>query len=125
MTANKRAVHSVVQLFIWFRGFVHSISCSLVFDGGRSVDRLIVNSVIRLSIRSLGFSFARVSVCSFVCASGLFSCSSVFPVLLAIHGHKHVLILMAVMLQRYTSSFSTDLTQMKMKVTAMVAVRMK
>ena len=71
--------------------FVHSVSRSLVFAVERPVDRLIVNSVIRLSVRSLGCSFAQVSACSFVCASGLFSCSSVCPVLLAIHGHKHVI----------------------------------
>ena len=75
--ANKRAVHSVVQLFIYFRGFVHSVSRSLVFAGGRSLDRLVVNSVITLSVRSLGCLFARVSARSFVCASGLFSCSSI------------------------------------------------
>ena len=55
------------------------------------MDRLIVNSVIRLFVRSLGCSFAQASVCSFVCVSGLFSCSSVCLVLLAIHGHKHVI----------------------------------
>ena len=53
MTANKKAVHSVVQLFIWFRGFAHSVSRLFVFAGERSVDRLIVNSVVRLSVRSL------------------------------------------------------------------------
>ena len=73
--ANKRAVHSVVQLFIHFRGFVHSVSRSLVFAGERSVARLIFHVVIRLSVRSLGCSFARVSAFSFVCASDLFSCS--------------------------------------------------
>ena len=77
MTANKRAVHSVVQLFIYFRWFVHSVSRSLVFADVRSVDRLIVNSVIRLSVRSLGCSFAGVSAGSFVCASGLFSFCSI------------------------------------------------
>ena len=91
MTANKRAGHSVIQLFIKFRGFVHSVSRSFVFAGERSVDRLNVNSVIRLSVRSLGCSFARASVCSFVCVSDLFGCSPVCPVLLAVHGHKHVI----------------------------------
>ena len=69
MTANKRAVHSVVQLFILFGGFVHSVSRSFVFAGERSVDRLIVNSIIRLSIRSLGFPLVRsfaFLVCSVV-----------------------------------------------------------
>ena len=51
---------------------------------------LIVNSVIRLSVRSLECSFAWASACSFVSVSGLFSCSSVCPVLLARHGHRHV-----------------------------------
>ena len=55
------------------------------------MDRLIVNSVIRLFVRSLGCSFAQASVCSFVCVSGLLSCSSVCPVLVAIHGKKHVI----------------------------------
>ena len=55
------------------------------------MDRFIVNSVIRLFVRSLGCSFAQASVCSFVCVSDLFSCSSVCLVLLAIHGHKHVI----------------------------------
>ena len=82
MTVNKRAVHSVVQLFISFRGFVHSVFRSFVFAGVRSVDRLIINSVIRLSVRPLRCSFARASACSFVCVSGLFGCSSVCPVLL-------------------------------------------
>ena len=91
MTVNKRAVHLVVQLFISFRGFVHSVFRSFVFAVECSVDRLFVNSVIRLSVRPLGCSFARSSACSFVCVSGLFSCSSVGPVLLSINGHKHVL----------------------------------
>ena len=39
--------------------------------GERSVDRLIVNSVIRLSVYSSGCSFARCSVCAFVCVSVL------------------------------------------------------
>ena len=55
MTANRGAVHSAVQLFIYFRWFVHSDSCSLVFADVRSMDCLIVNSVVRLSVRSLGF----------------------------------------------------------------------
>ena len=55
------------------------------------MDCLIVNSVIRLFVRSLGFSFAQASVCSLVCVSGLFSCFSVCLVLLAIHGRKHVI----------------------------------
>ena len=91
MTINKRAVHSVVQLFISFRGFVHSVFRSCVFTGERSVDRLFVSSIIRPSVRPFGCSFARASVCSFVCVSGLFSCSSACPVLFAIHGHKHVI----------------------------------
>ena len=91
MTANKRAVHLVDQLFKKFRGFVHSVSHYFVFAGKRSVDSLIVNSVIRLSVSSLGFSFTQASVCSFVCVSGLFSCFSVCPVLLAFHGQKHVI----------------------------------
>ena len=69
MTANKRAVHSVVQLFISFRGFVHSVSRSFVFASERWVDRLIVNSVIRLSLRSLGLPFVHsfaFLVCSVV-----------------------------------------------------------
>ena len=41
MAANKRAVYSVVQLFIWFREFVHSVFRSFVFTGERFVDRLI------------------------------------------------------------------------------------
>ena len=53
------------------------------------MDRLIVNSVIRLSVRSSGCSFARAYACSFVCVSGLFSCSPVCLVLLSFHGHKH------------------------------------
>ena len=73
MTANKRAVHWAVQLFIYFRWFVLSVSRSLVFADVRSMDRLIVNSVIRLSVRSLGSSFAGVSASSFVCASGFSS----------------------------------------------------
>ena len=47
------------------------------------MDRLIVNSFIRPCVRQPG--------CSFVCVSGVFSCSSVCSVLLAIHGHKHVI----------------------------------
>ena len=75
--ANKMAVHSVVQLFIYFRGFVNSVSRSLVFAGERSVERLIVSLVIRLFVRSFGCSFARVFAYSFVSALGLFSCSSI------------------------------------------------
>ena len=67
MAANKRAFHSVVQLFIWFRELVHSVFRSFV--GELSVDRLSVNSVIR----------------AFVCVSGLSSYSSVCPVFLVIH----------------------------------------
>ena len=38
------------------------------------------------------YSFlAQASVCPFVCVSGLFSCSSVCLVFLAIHGHKLVI----------------------------------
>ena len=55
------------------------------------MDRSIVNSVIRLFVRSLGCSFAQASVCSFVCVSGMFSYFSVCSVLLAIHGHKRVI----------------------------------
>ena len=55
------------------------------------MDHLIINSVIRLSVRSLGCSFAWASVCSFVCVSGLFRCSSICPVLLAFHGHENVI----------------------------------
>ena len=91
MAINKGAVQSVVQLFISFRGFVHSVFRSFVFTGERSVDRLFVNSIIRPSVRTFGCSFVRASVCSFVCVSGLFSCSSVCPVLFVIHGHKHVI----------------------------------
>ena len=59
MTVNKRAVRSVVQLFISFRGFVHSVFRSFVFADERSVDYLFVNSVkrhplARLDVRSLG-----------------------------------------------------------------------
>ena len=83
------------RLFSYSSSFVGSLTWFLVrsscFAGERSVDRLIVNSVIELSVCSLGCSFAQASVCSFVCVSGLFSCSSVFPVLLAIHGHKRVI----------------------------------
>ena len=53
---------------------------------------------VRSLTRSFGYSlarsdvsFARDSVCSFVCVSGLFGCSSVCPVLLVIHGHKLVI----------------------------------
>ena len=69
MTANKRTVHLVVQLFIYFCEFVHSVSRSLVFADERSVDRLIVDSVIRLSVRSLGYPLVRsfaLRVCSVV-----------------------------------------------------------
>ena len=59
-----------------------------VFTGERSANRLTVNSVIRLSVCFSCYSFARSSARAFVCVSGLFSCSSVCPVLLAIHGHK-------------------------------------
>ena len=41
MAANKRAVHSFVQLFICFREFFHSVFRSFVFTGERFVDRLI------------------------------------------------------------------------------------
>ena len=68
LSTRRSAVHPVSQ--------VHSVSRSFAFAGERSVDRLIVNSVSRRSVRSLGCSFARASVCSFVCVSGLFSCSS-------------------------------------------------
>ena len=57
----------------------------------KNTRREYVNSVIRLFVRSLGCSSAQASVCSSVCVSGLFSCSSVCLVLLAIHGHKHVI----------------------------------
>ena len=69
MTVNKRTVHAVVQLFMSFRGFVHSVFRSFVFAGERSVDRLFVNSVIRPSVRPLGLPFARsfaFLVCSVV-----------------------------------------------------------
>ena len=77
MTGGRGTVHSVVQLFIYFRWFVRSVSRSLVFAGVRSMDRLVVNSVIRLSVRWLGSSFAGVSAGSFVYASGLFSFCSI------------------------------------------------
>ena len=51
MTGGRGTVHSVVQLFIYFRWFVRSVSRSLVFAGVRSMDRLVVKSVIRLSVR--------------------------------------------------------------------------
>ena len=57
MATNKTAAHSVVQLFIRFRAFVHSVFRSLVFAGKHSVDRLIVNSVICLSVCSSGSVF--------------------------------------------------------------------
>ena len=79
MTANKRAVHSAVQLFIYFRWFVRSDSFSLIFADVRSMDCLIVNSVIRLSVRSLGSSFAGVSAGSFVCTSGFSRFCSIGP----------------------------------------------
>ena len=64
MTGGRGTVHSVVQLFIYFRWFVRSVSRSLVFAGVRSMDRLVVSSVIRLSVRwldlrSLGFPLVR------------------------------------------------------------------
>ena len=83
MAAKERAVHSVVKLFIWFREFVHSVFRSFIFTGERSVDHLIVNSVIRLSVCSSGCSFACSSPDAFV----WFLC----PVLLAIHGRKRVI----------------------------------
>ena len=67
-------------------------------------------------------SFSPASTRQTVYVSGLLSCSSVCPVLLAIHEHKHVIsciktlrrssfmFFFSVMLQRKTSSFS-DLTQ--------------
>ena len=91
MTINNRAVHSVVQLFISFCGFIHSVFRSSVFTGECSVDRVFVNSFIRPSVRPFGCSFAQASVCSFIYVSGLISCSSACPVLFAIHGHKHVI----------------------------------
>ena len=42
------------------------------------MDSLIIKSVIRLSVRSLGCSFARASAWSFVCVSGC-SVVSVVP----------------------------------------------
>ena len=75
-----RTVHSVVQLLSWLCGFIHSVFLSFhVFTGARSVNRLLSNSVIRLSVRSLGCSLTRASVCSFVCASGLYHCSVAPP----------------------------------------------
>ena len=65
------SVYSVVQLFIWFRKFVHSVFRLFVFTRERSVDRLIFNSVIRLSVCFSGYSFARSSACAFVCIFGL------------------------------------------------------
>ena len=38
MDANKRAFPLVVQLFIWFGEFVHSVFLSFVFTGELSVD---------------------------------------------------------------------------------------
>ena len=46
------------SMYTHFRWFVRSVSRSLVFAGVRSMDRLAVNSVIRLSVRWLGSSFA-------------------------------------------------------------------
>lgn len=57
MATNKTTAHSVVQLFIGFRAFVHSVFRSLVFAGERPVDRMIVNSVIWLSVCSSGSVF--------------------------------------------------------------------
>ena len=68
-------VHSVVQLFISIREFVHSVFRSFVFTDECSVDRLIVNSVIRLSVCFTGYSFARSFACTFVA----FLVSSVVP----------------------------------------------
>ena len=85
MAAKERVVHSVVKLFIWFCEFVHSVFRSFIFTGltgERSVDHLIVNSVIRLSVCSSGCSLACSSPDPFVCF--------LFPVLLAIHGRKRV-----------------------------------
>ena len=56
--AGERAVHSVVQLFISFRAFVHSVFRSFVFAGERSVDL----SAIRLLIRLFVPSFFRLRV---------------------------------------------------------------
>ena len=85
MTANKTFV---VHLFI---RKVSSVSFLFISSGERSVERLIVIWVIRLSVFvhtvcSSSCSFA----CAFVCVSGLFSCFSVCLVLLAINRHKNV-----------------------------------
>ena len=82
---------SSVHLFIWFRK-VSSVSFLFILSGERSVDRLIVSWVVRLS----GFvhtvcSFSCSSACAFVWVSGLFSCFSVWPFLLAINKHKNVI----------------------------------
>ena len=54
-----------------------SFSCSSSFAG--SFTRFLVRS------------FSPASTRRTVYVSGLFNCSSVWPVLLAIHGHKHVI----------------------------------
>ena len=74
MTVNKRAVHSVVQLFISFRGFVHSVFVrSFSAAGARwtvcSLTRSFGYPFARLDVRSLGLPFVRpfaFLVCSVV-----------------------------------------------------------
>ena len=87
MAANKRSVHSVVRPVLHW--FVHSVFRSLLRVSAPTVDRLIVNSFIRLSICSSDCSFAHSSVGEFICVCGLFSCFSVCRVLLATHDHNH------------------------------------
>ena len=89
MAANKTAARSLVQLF--FQVCAGSPVHSIDGDHRRSLDRLIVNSVIRLSVYSSGlFGCSVFRLCDrmrfgFV---RLFPLAS-FPVFLAFHDYKH------------------------------------
>ena len=82
---------SSVHFIIWFRK-VSSINFLFILSGERSVDRLIVIWVIRLSVFvHMVCSFSCSSAYAFVLVSGLFSYFSICPFLLAINKHKNVI----------------------------------